>query len=74
MHENLVRLVFRELDRGRQLDVVDAWQLLRGPGVELRDDVVKLMGPALLDQEEQKVPDELVGLGEDRAQRIHLLA
>ena len=73
MPENLVRLVFRKLDRGRQLDVEDAF-LGGEERVELRDDVVKLIGPALLDQEEQKVPDELVGLGEDRAQRIHLLA
>jgi hypothetical protein len=69
--ENLGRFVVRELDRGRQLDIEDAF-LDGDERVELADNLVELLGPPLLDEEQDEVADELVGLGENARERIAL--
>src|SRR5215217_5287687 len=70
--EELRRLVLRELDGGRQLDVEDPL-LRRDERLELARDLVQLRRAALLRHEQEEVPDELVAVGEDRSKRIGLL-
>jgi hypothetical protein len=57
--EDAARLVVRELDRRRQLDVEDALLLSDEP-LELLEDLGQLDGATLLGHEQEEVADELV--------------
>src|SRR5919108_123937 len=71
--EEPLGLLVGQLHGSCQLDVEDA--LLGGDeGLELAVDLVELVHTTLLDDEEQEVPHELVGVGEDRAERLPFLA
>src|SRR4051812_47677830 len=64
LRDDRLRLGVGELDRGRQVDL-DPALLARDHALELGGDLVELGGTALLDEQAEKVADELLGALED---------
>jgi hypothetical protein len=71
--DNLARLLVRQLDRGRELDLEPAL-LGRDQAIELGCDLLDLTDAAFLRREPQEVTDELVGVGGQLLQQLGLRA